>query len=96
MRDKIDVKNAEARARDFAMHLPATKEARFLLMQKIAIAIQETHGSFFFDQIYDVLERVYDNLNEKMILTEMEEWVQKDSRIEFVGDENGFYVYRIS
>ena len=98
MRDKVDIKNAEAAARDFSMYLPATKEAGFLLMRKIGKALQNTHGSFFFDQVYDVLEVVYGESikkNRDMILVEMEEWVQHDERVEFVTEDSGFYIYRI-
>jgi len=98
MRDKVDIKNAEAAARDFSMYLPATREMRFILMRKIGKALQNTHGSFFFDQVYDVLELVYDNIVKKsrdMILTEMEAWVQHDERVEFVAKDSGFYTYRI-
>jgi len=98
MRDKVDIKNAEAVARNFSMFLPSTREMRFLLMRKIGKALQNTHGSFFFDQVYDVLELVYGDVVKKsrsMILTELEAWVQHDERVEFVSEDSGFYTYKI-
>ena len=97
MPDRIDLKNVKAKARDFSMTFPEKKGERFMLFQKIAKEIQSVHGSFFFDQIYDVLEQVYSGefeQNINAILSELEEWVQCKC-VELLSDDNGFYTYRL-
>ena len=95
MKDKIDLNYAKAAAREVSMSLPKTKEERIVIMQKIGKALQETHGSFFLDQIYDVLELVYEIEERDELMSEIEGWVEKDEKIEQLGNENRVYTYRI-
>ena len=97
--DRINTKNAEARARDFSMSMPKNRADRILLIEQIARAIQEEQGSFIFDQIYDILELVYKEdfkKNSDIVLEELEEWVEQDKRVELLESETGFYIYRIT
>jgi len=97
--DRINTKNAEARARDFSMSMPKNQVGRTLLIEQIARAIQEEHGSFIFDQIYDILELVYKEdfkKNADIVLMELENWVEQNEHVELLDSETGFYIYRLN
>jgi|ETN02SMinimDraft_2_1059926.scaffolds.fasta_scaffold155149_2 hypothetical protein len=94
MYDRIDLSSAKAVARNFSMEFPTIKEMRFRLMQKVSNVLQKEQGFFFFDQIYDIFEIVYCNLP-KNIVSELEEWVEKDENIKFIEKQDGFYKYAV-
>ncbi|MDP7282017.1 MAG: hypothetical protein QF475_00015 [Candidatus Undinarchaeales archaeon] len=95
MKDKIDLNYAKAVAREVSMSFPKTKEERIIVMQKIGKALQDTHGSFFLDQVYDVLELVYEIEERDELMDEIDGWVENDEKIEQLGNENRVYTYRI-
>ena len=95
--DKIDFTNAIATAKNFAASLPSSKPHRIMLMKKIAGTIQEKQGHFFFDQVYEILERTYPEIvvQQKSVVEEIENWVDKDEEVEFLGEDSGFCAYRL-
>lgn len=97
--DRINLTDVVAEARAFSMSLPKKKPHRMALMRKIARTLQDRQGNFFFSQIHYVLELAYeDNFNEleDQIIQEIDEWVENDKNVEFLGKEGMFYVYRLN
>lgn len=99
MKDTIDLTNLKAQVKNFSPGLPRIKLSMFCLMHRIAAAIQEVQGNFFLDQIYDVLELAYGSevsIEGGRTLSAIAEWLESDKSIDFLGDENGFYTYRVN
>lgn len=96
--DRISLTDVVAEARGVSIALPKTKAHRMVVMRRVAEALQERHGSFFFSQIHYVFELAYGEAFkkiEKQIIQEIDEWVSNDKSVEFLGKEGMFYVYRL-
>jgi len=67
-------------------------------MRRIARTLQKSFGSFFYDQIYDILEQAYGEAvaeNEEQILRNLDAWLENDKGVEYLGEEGGFWTYRM-
>ena len=96
--NRIDLTDIIAGVKDLSMELPKNRIRRQEIMRKIAEGFQRKQGNFFFGQIYDILETAYPNAvasNTEQIVQEIDDWVSNDPSIEFIGEENGFYYYRL-
>lgn len=97
-RDRIDLTDVVARAKSAYISFPLTKSHRIDLMQRIAKAIQERQGHFYFSQIHLVLEMSYPDAimaRESEIVEEIDNWLSNDPNAEFLGEEGMFYAYRL-
>jgi len=95
--DKIDFTDVVGGAKNFSLSLPRSRPHRIMLMKRIAESIQRRQGHFFFDQIYEILERAYPEVADKQgeVIQGIEHWVDNDEEVEFLGEEGGFCVYRM-
>ncbi|MFH1424374.1 MAG: hypothetical protein ABIG20_01700 [archaeon] len=97
-KDKIDTTSAVASARSISMKMPQGRPHRMQLMREIARRLQEKHGHFMYDQIYDIMEQAYNGeivKNEIMLVQELDDWLSNDGDVEYLGDEGDVGTYRI-
>jgi len=96
--DKIDITPAIAEAKNHSTSLPRGRTQQIIIMRKIAKTLQKGFGSFFYDQIYDILEQAYGEdvaEHEEEVIKNLDAWLENDKTVEYLGEEGTFHTYRI-